>query len=268
MAFLLYSARRYGEAAQVIQKFQSRLPNQNDLNQLASEVSLRTQDYTHAIEQARKPVAADSKDYRDYLWLGYVLAAAKHEDEVGPVLRKAVALGGEAPETWIALVQHLVRTGKKADAEAAIEEAKKKLPPAQAPRALAQCYLLVGRRNRAGELYKAALEKDPNDLAVLRDASVYAMLAGQPKEAEEHLRKMVDQKKSPAEAGWARRVLAVLMASGGNYQKSLEALKILSPSDEIDPGQQSVGDLRARAKVLALQPGARRGWTRYGCWKA
>ena len=52
---------------------------------------------------------------------------------------RALELADNVPETWVALVAFLVETGGKKEAEAVIEQARKKLPADQAPLALAAC---------------------------------------------------------------------------------------------------------------------------------
>ena len=219
---------------------------------MAAELSLRTENPAHALELARKAVSEDSKDYRDLLWLGQVLWAAGHREEAGSVLRRAVELAENVPQTWVALVQYLAAMGQIDQAEAAIQKARSKLPGDQAPLALARSYEIIDRKDQARAQYVAALAAKPEDVSTLRNAASFYLRGGQIQETEPHLRKLVALKReAPNDAAWAKRILAVILASGGNSQKTTEALKILSPSDAA--AEDTVEDLRARAKVLALQ---------------
>src|SRR5207248_2427465 len=69
-----------------------------------------------ALALAERAVAADSKDYRDHLWLGTVYWTAGQVDRAEPALVRARDLAPTAPEAWVTLVQFLVRPGHRARA--------------------------------------------------------------------------------------------------------------------------------------------------------
>ena len=93
---LLFDRRRYDQADELIRKFQENGFPSGDpqLERLAAEVSLQTNDRARAVVQARKAIPTDSKDYRDHLWLGQILWAAGESAKAEPELRRAVELGG------------------------------------------------------------------------------------------------------------------------------------------------------------------------------
>ncbi|MCI0743396.1 MAG: tetratricopeptide repeat protein [Gemmataceae bacterium] len=259
LVMLLHERRRYLEADEMLQKLQQPSGQMlSSLGRVAAEIALFKQDTERAIELARKAVTADSKDYREFLWLGQMLGAANKWSEAEPVLRRAVELGEIAPATWIALVQCFVRTEQKSKAEQLLEVAKKKLPADQAPLALAQCYEILDQLDKAGELYEAARKARPTDVAVLRNLTRYALRMRRPQEAEQHLETIVKlQSKSPEEGAWAKRLLAIVSAASGNPHKARHALSLLGISGEAQLRELIAGanseELRARAIVLASQ---------------
>ena len=54
-----------------------------------------------ALEMARKTVAGDSKEARDFLWLGQVAAIAKQMPEAEKAFRRACQLDAANPDTWV-----------------------------------------------------------------------------------------------------------------------------------------------------------------------
>ncbi len=236
----------------------------------ASGTSLRVGDLGRALDLARRSAQAGPDDYRNHLWLGQVLAALAQRSsdeaqraEAGKAFRRATELGGEVPETWLGLIQYLTSTGKKADAEAAVRDERRHLPADLAPLALAQSYELLGERDKAAEHYDAALKIKPDDLPTLSRATDFDLAGGRVKEAESRLRRVVEsagpRSSETATSAWARRTLAVLMAAEGDPQRSLKALEILGgpggQASGLAEGEIPIEDLRARAQVLAMQPG-------------
>ncbi len=257
---LLFERRRYDQADELIRKMQEQgLPSGDPrLQRLAAEVSLQAKDPARALDQARKAIPANSKDYRDHLWLGQILWVAGEPAQAEPELRRAVELAGNAPEPWITLVQYLARTGQKQQARAAMEQARVQLPGDQAPLALARCFAEVGDVVQARAQLLAALAARPDDLAALRAAASFALATGALLDAEAHLRKIIGLKsRAPDDADWARRLLAIVLASSGRHRQSLEALKLLNLVDEgasyLPAAAEPVDEIRAQAKVLSLR---------------
>ena len=165
---LLYDRHRYTEAELVLQ----RLPEQSliagDMPQLVAEVSMQSGNFNRAPDLARQAIKADSRDYRDYIWLGQILWAAAQraeisdpkrraaEEEAEKALYHAVELAGNAPEGWVALVQHLVRTRQTDKAQAQVEKRRSQLPAEKAALALAQCYAVLNKLDKARQFFDAA----------------------------------------------------------------------------------------------------------------
>jgi tetratricopeptide (TPR) repeat protein len=254
---LLSERRRYLEAEQLLGRLQEQMPLTGDLQRLASAVSQHTRGRERALELARQAVADEPDDPHHRLWLGQLLWSMRHVEEAEQAFREAVRVADDIPDTWVALVQHLARTRQTEAANAALEEAAKKLPPDQAPIALAQCYEALGRHDRAEQYYRAALAAQPGDIRVLRNAAAFYLRVNQPHKAEPALRKVLDPqtKAAPEEVAWARRSLALGLAMKGGADQFRGALALL---DKNAQGGLSVEDQRAKAVVLATRPGRRR----------
>ena len=273
---LLVERRRFDQADQLMRKLQDRALLSPELRRLAAGVSLQVEDYRRALEMARKAVSDDSTDPREQLWLGRVLwIAARKADAEGKkpeaeqarhdaerAFRRAVALAGDQPEVWVSLVGFLAGTSQAEAAAAAVAEAQATLPKGRAPLALAQCHAALGHDDRADALYREAAAAAPDDGEVRRAAANYYLGRGRIADAEPHLRGLIELKgRTPADAAWARRVLAMLLSVRGDRKLSVEAMKLLglSTAEAGDPAQDAAADAplddrRARAKVLAMQP--------------
>ncbi|MBL8798796.1 MAG: tetratricopeptide repeat protein [Planctomycetia bacterium] len=258
---LLYQQRRYAEADEVMQKLPEREALAPDLQRLAATVSLQRQDPERALKLARQAVAADSKDYRECLWLGQVLAAAGQKEQAETMLRRAVSLNDAVPETWVTLILHLARQGRKDQAEALLRQARNKLVGDQFAAALAAAHEALGQAATAQELYARALTARPDDAALLRGVAGFSLRRGALAEAMLHLRKLLTlQAQAPDDAAWARRTLAVNLAAAGDYAQWQEALKLLGLREHGDLPRgdgENLDDQRARAVVLAAMKNRR-----------
>jgi tetratricopeptide (TPR) repeat protein len=269
---LLYERRKYVEAEQLLLQLPAEAPVLIELRRLAAELSLQTRDYPRALELAKKAVSDDSQDYRDHLWLGWMLSASGNRAEAEPAFRRAVRLAPKVPDTWVALVQYLARLGQKDKARAAIEEALRHIPRQHADLPLAQCYEAVGDLNRARELQEAALRAQPEHVPTLEQVAKFYLRTNQPAKAYPLLERLADSKiQSPVEAQWARRTLSVVRAANGDYRQSLRAISLLGIPDRADletgpaaepaaarpqvtTAEEPLEELRAKARVLSVQP--------------
>jgi tetratricopeptide (TPR) repeat protein len=261
---LLYRQQRYREADEEIRQLEHQSPAR-DVQLLAADLSLRNQDPGRAVRLALGTIPPDSPNHLDQLWLGQMLAGSgKHAQEAERHLRRAVALAGQAPETWVALVRFLAGQKRRDEAQKVIEEAQGKLPPAAAPLALAPCYEAIDRADLAEEAYRAALKIQPESMAVARGVATFYLRTLRPLLAEAQLRRIIDGKlrASAADVAWARTGMAMVLASRGPHSDFVEALKFvglgLDPTGKVvpgaDAGEDSIERRRAQARVLATRP--------------
>ncbi len=258
---LMYAQRLYGEAEELLRKLPERAMSSGGVGRVAALVSLETAGHEghdlqagrrKALELARK-VAADSTNYRDLAWLGQIAALAGETNEAEKAFRRACQLNEKAPDSWIALVGFLARTDPKR-ADAAIDEAKKHLPPEQLPLALAFLYETVGRTAQVEEQYLAALKEHPADPDLLRHYANYQVRIGQTAKAIPSLRKLIEVATATQDnptVMWGRRHLAVALAFEGGYQRFREAEDLLDKN--LKHSHDSVEDRQAKALVNATR---------------
>src|SRR5205823_1204226 len=74
---LLSSRGRFAEANDLFERLRvQKKGSLGGLDRIGAEIALRMQDPTKALTLAEKTVAADSKEYRDHVWLGGIKWAA------------------------------------------------------------------------------------------------------------------------------------------------------------------------------------------------
>ncbi|MGA2620541.1 MAG: tetratricopeptide repeat protein [Thermoguttaceae bacterium] len=262
---LLCRRQRYAEANQMIPLLElGQALSLSEIGRLASEVSARLNQMDRALQIARQ-AAAQSKEWRDHLWLGQLLGflgrraqAAQRPDEAQArwteaekSLRQAVELAPQAPETWVGLIQLLAATDQKPEAERMIQQARDKIPAEQAPLALGPCYEALGDVDQAAKQYEAA--KTAKDPVVVRRLAEFCLQADKPEMAETHLRRIAKGEVSakPEDVAWARRALAAVLQARGGYQNVLQAIALV---DENLAAAATPEDQAQKAILLALRP--------------
>jgi len=268
-AQLLSQQGRYSEARDVIRVLEGRpVPLSDELENIKGQVEFRLGNLDSAVELARKG-ALNSKDFRDFIWLGQVLDAKRRQlqaegnkalaqqlmGETEQALRHAVELSSQTAETWVPLIGFLGATEQRDKAEEAIQQAREKLPPDQAPLALAQCYAAIGQFDAAQEQYAGALAAAPNNSSIVRTVAEFYWRIGKYKQAEEQLQRIISGKVKAQQADvmWARRLRALILLNQGGYQSLQQAQELADENLKLDPS--SIQDRRLKATVRASIPG-------------
>jgi Tfp pilus assembly protein PilF len=260
---LLTQRQRYDEAERILAK----LPQSQfspELQRLKIAGLLGGDKFGQAEQVLRTQVQADSRDYRDQLWMGQVLSAnGRPSQEAEEALRRAVALADTVPDTWAGLIQYLVKTNQTPAALKELAKAKAKLPGDEAALMLAQCCELVGDVPQARQYFQAALKHRPDEIAVYRGVVGFYLRTGARQDAEALLRAVLDRKVKAADAdlAWARRGLALTLAGSGDPKRLPEAFALVGLSldekgalkDAKFSDTESLEDQLARARVLATQ---------------
>jgi tetratricopeptide (TPR) repeat protein len=227
----------------------------NDLNRMLVEVSLTDVDSRkQSIKMAHDAVSPNSRDYRDFLWLGQVLFSLGEKKEAEESLRKAIAMRGAAPEPRVALVALLAESGRKDEARAELKRAELELPEAMRLAVMAPCQEALGEAREAESVYADMLKARPNDPSVKHSVAAFYLRSGHADKAEPLLKELAAG--DGADSAWARRTLALTMVVSGDYQKTRTALDLLDKN--MGGLWASPEDQRARAMVLALRPGDRK----------
>ncbi len=273
---LLYRRGRYAQADALLGRVQEDGPLSPELGRLAADVALQAHDDDRAIGLARRAVAGRPDSAVDQTWLGQLLfAASRKAEERGRAddararrleSEKALARGAELapadPDAQAALVLALAAWGRAGEAEGALRKAEGIFRGPAAELAVARCLDSLGRPAEAEDRYRAILRARPDDVLALQAAAISALRSGKIAEAEPRLRRLIGlRSRTPREAAWARRVLALALSieQGGESSKARELLGLDDDSASPDPATSEGGtglsgdDLRARAQVLALR---------------
>jgi len=271
---LLFAQGRGSEALALFNRIP--LPSQpaSDLRRKVAQIAVDHQDFEGAETMARKTVAANPGSFKDRLWLVEILQARGLQAAAEQELRNAVDLSKGDPDRWIAMVRwYSVSTKQPDKAEQTIREAEKNLPKAKTPMALAQCCELMAQyeaaNNEAAKVKKwygeaeKWYEKDraaqPNDLPITRRLTDFFIRTKQLEKVSSLLNAVLkngDGKNSNLTV-WARRMLALTLASGTDPKRLKEALSLVEPRDE--PAQAGANatedpdDLRILTRVLEAQ---------------
>lgn len=263
---LLSKARRFEEADQEVRKLQKQLGHRPEWTRLAVAVSFQRKDMGRAEQLLRRAIAEDSKQFRDHLWLGQVLATrGEASPEAEKALRRAIELAPGEPEAWIGLIRFLAGAGRIDDALKEIANAEKMLPEDARDLALAQCCDHLGAQERARSHYFNALKQQPDSLVRLRAAADFSIRTGRPREAEPLYRRIVRRQvpAGAADLAHARHGLALALARSGSPKAQPEALQLVGLSLDEKGGipetqlAATPADRLIQAKVLAALPSHR-----------
>lgn len=257
-ARLLGNRHRHAEVDELIDRLRAQKSGSlGEIERLGAESALSLRDPTRALAMALRAVSPDSKDYRDHIWLGRMQLAAGKDAAAESAFQLATKLAPEVPDAWVPLVSFLFGRGKKEEAEEVLKQAESRLPIDRSRLALAYCHELAGHRERCKELYEAALAANPSDSDAVTSMAFYSLRTGQSVEAKRHLEGLLRLKNiSPAKLAETKRILALIMSSGNDYQETTKALRILgildANADEVEPATgESAVDQRAKIVVLA-----------------
>ena len=254
---LLTDRRRYEEAERVLRFLDdAALTRDSALRELAVRVALRRGNVQRALALAHQSGAAESRDYRDQLWLAQVLQAAGQTPEARALLERAVANSKAIPDVWVALVRHLVWSRDLAAAEKVLAESQRQLPAAAAgvgpgARATRPWARWTGRRKSTWN----CCAQQPDDFLVLEELARFYRQQEQWVKAEGVLRRLLAGASGVPEELLvsARRQLASVLAAQGGSAARAEGLALVALNERV-LGRRPEEE-RARAVLLATQPG-------------
>jgi predicted Zn-dependent protease len=251
---ILNSQQRFREASAL----RAKLPRQGQfsagLEHAAALASFRANDNAEALVRAERAAAKAPEDYRPQLLLGQIYWSIGELDRALSALRKARDLGDRAPETWVTLIGFLSMTERKNQAASELSKAEKKLTDLRGKLALAQCYEIVGENDKAGKLYATPQFAESPKFPIRRAVAEHYLRTGKFDAAQKHLNYLVKtaETKDPATVIWARGMLAILAALGGNYKEFKGAEARLEQSGSRDSAAGADGR-RTQAAGLATQ---------------
>ncbi len=247
-----------------------------EMNQEYALVKVFTGDIAEAEREVEKSVAADSKSYQDFLRQGelYVVLAQRlkktaqdaHRDwkadrEMLQMAQRALGafaqarlLNPQSEEVYLAIVRLIVAVGQPDRARPWITAAEAALKGEKAAVTLAACYAMLDEPKKAQAFYEAAAKIAPQDRHILRQVAAFYLGSHQFALAEPVLRRMIDLQ-TPAtstDACWARRSLAGIRASQGDFRSLCQALALVD--ENLRVAAWSTDDKRAKAHYLVADP--------------
>jgi tetratricopeptide (TPR) repeat protein len=254
LAGLLVERRRFAEADRALRRLEEQGPLSKDMARLGADVALRLREFPRAVALARQAVPRETRDYRDSIWLGRVLASAGQTQEAEEVLRRCAGKSAGIAEPWIALAEVLARDGQWQRAEEVVAQVNKAVVPERRPAALARVYEAIDRGDLASRQYEEATRSSLDNFLLLRQAAAFHLRLDQPRQAEAYLRRLLDPNVDAPEecTAWARRQLAFLLAVETGTPRHNEALALIDLNLRERPNSQA--DVRARALVQASRP--------------
>jgi cellulose synthase operon protein C len=252
--YLLYQARRFREAENIVATLQEQTPNlPDDLKRLNISMLSQLGNHEAAVEEAAKLVQAGAKDPAGLFLYAQALDLAGKPEGAEKAYRAVLQSPGidKLPDIWVQFVRFLVRSGQKSKAEGVVQEAEKQIPPS----VLAQCYEALNQPGKAEEQHLNALKTKPaQQLETLRNLVSFYERIGQLERAEPYLRRLLEPetRATPTDMETARRALAVVLASKTDYEKLQEGLALLEQNAK--GGVFSLLDQHAKAKIYAKHP--------------
>ncbi len=253
LAQLLLMQKRYPEVKEVLDTYGTQ--SNKGLERIEAVTEQLNGRPDLALQRLESLIPKDSTNANDHLYYGQLLASAGKTEQAELEMRRAVELAPQKPETWLALINFLMATGRRDDALKSVQEAQIQLPEDQRTVAVAQGYELVGDQQLAEQFYKAALEAAPKDAKVQRMVASYYLRL----KREDLARPLIDELLAlkPSNAAeretqaWARRSEAQMLAGQGDYQSFLKAVEYLSPAQ----GESAnAADLSLRGFLLGGRP--------------
>ena len=218
--------------------------------------------FDDALADAKRVVAENSPDPQGHLWLGSLFDRAGRAKEAEAEFRRAVKTGSDVPDTWLVLVDFLIRQNRIPDAANVLLDARRQLPEDRVNRVLGPGYEAIGMFVQAEQYYQAAVEAAPGDASAHRLLALFYLHTGRTDQLRHELltvSKLTEH--DPHEQPnliWSRRILADLLASDGEYGDFLKAKDLLQANIQIT-GQQGE-DLLRLANLLAARSDEPASW--------
>ena len=250
---LLVPRGRVGEAKQLFDYLEKKKsPLLGEMNQEHLYVEVFTDPNIARAEQAvEKSVAEGSKDYKEIMRQGQMYGflaqrlklkaqeAGREWKTDGEMIRvaqlavnsllKARSLNPQSDDVWTSLVRILVEIGQPDKARPLIDAAEASLGGDDAAITLAACCEVLGETERAQAKYEVAAKAAPQNSRVLRKVAGFYLRSGKYEAAETLLRRIIalQTPTTLTDACWARRSLALVLKSHGDFDHFCEGLALI-----------------------------------------
>lgn len=252
--FLLTNQGRYQEADKVVRAMQERqVPFSNELTKLATQVSLKLENYDRALVFA-SDLTAQADRPADHVWLGQIYASTNRLPEAEEQFRSVIDLQPENPLGWISLTQLYARQKKFDAVDELIRQAKESVPPEIQSETIAQCYEASGDFTNAEKLYLQAKTTSPTNWKVVRRLAGLYLATERSQEATPLLEQLVAAVTDMAadDQLWARRALAIILGLSGDQSQAKRALNLID-ENTTQQAEATSEDRRAKAIILGAR---------------
>jgi len=279
---LLVKQGSYAKALKLLDRYD---PTANILmvGRLYPQILYRAGRIADAAEAAEKIASSGENNAAQQLWYGQftqglgVLSSVPEEDrnayleKGGVALKRAVELAPSDPAAWLAWITYLIGTRDTEAAELALREAQLTIDEDRQTGLLAKCYEMLGRWFDAENIYRLAYEQQPESDAIAKQLATFYMGQRYPlpdgrakamalindilRRQAEVDKQAAKDKEDPvitAEAKWARRVAASMLAQTQDYQNAIKAEKLLA-SNSVE-GTLAAEDKLQMASILSQRP--------------
>lgn len=259
--------KRFEEANRELQNLTTEQLLQGQLAHLAANVYLENARPDQAVQLALGTVKNDSRDYRDHLWLGQLLARSGQRLDVAEArLRQAVQLAPEEADPYLSLIALLKQQDQDIAALGVLTRAKANLGKDRREHTLARANEILENPKAALEHYQAAIQAGVESPRLWKDFASFHLSRGELNEAEPLLRRMMKKHDDLSEDDqqWTRSNLALVLSTGTSWPRFEEALALvglelnheLAIREKPLPTRMDRVQLdRVQARVLATQPG-------------
>ncbi|REK11586.1 MAG: hypothetical protein DWQ37_13820 [Planctomycetota bacterium] len=226
---LLYEAERYTEANQAM-KLLAGTELTGNMRKLVQDNLQRSGNPQEALEMAQQDAEKEPTP-SNYIWLGQLLEKDGQTEKAEQAFQNAIRAAPKLTDAWVLYVGRLVSNQKKNKAVEAVRLALKYL--GEEPLVLGALHHMTGDLEQAETLYKQALDKNPNDLKVMRQMAQMYFATNRVEEGFEYLDRIIEQgsKSSDEDASnhvaWARRSKAQGLATSGGYQEVMQAIEMV-----------------------------------------
>jgi tetratricopeptide (TPR) repeat protein len=256
---LLASGGRDVEAEAVFRKLADTSTASAEVQRMAAEVSLRTNNLEVALKRAALAVSDSSTNPNDHIWVGRVFMTAREREKAEAPFRRAVALRPDSADVRLTLVQYLVNVGRKDEAVKEFDAAKEKVTAGDRALFVARAQAMLGNADAAAEAFRAASKTNPTDPRTVRAEAEFLFNAGRWSDARDAFHGVLKLGGLEAEeTEQARRMLAMCYAADGDPESSRRGLEVLGLAENgiVRPltGTETPAQQRTRAVALALQP--------------
>lgn len=238
----------------VRQLIDEKVPFSTELTSVVSRALVQMGDRQGALALARKS-AAVAKDFRSAILLGELLRVTGSAGEAETEFRRAIQLSPNEVAPWLALIAFYSSSGNKEAAEKALKESLAALDPQRSWEVEGYAYQLAGNLPEAEKTYDAALKATPARFPIRRLAVETKLRARRTSQARLLLKEFLasaEAANEPANVLWARRTLALSLASSGTYPNHTQALELIEKN--LNTPSAADADRRAKAMIQASFP--------------